>query len=99
MPVSQMLHSLTSSELTEYMAFDSLEPIGEPRADLRAGIIASTFVNHSMSPPKRAATAVDFMPFVKKRSGPIKLKDPAEHGKLIATSLFAGLSVKSHRKN
>ncbi len=84
-----MLQQVTSYELAEYMAYDRIDPIGEARADLRAGILASTFVNHSMSPPKTPARPVDFMPFVAgRRQGPIKLANAVEHAKLLARSLF-----------
>lgn len=95
MPVDRMLSEMSSVALTEYMAFDRIEPIGETRADLRAGIIASTVANHSMSPPKHPARPVDFMPFVKKPDGAVLIKDPAQHGKLLANSLFGKLPDKT----
>ena len=79
---------MSSGEMTEWMAFDSIEPFGEQRADLRAGIIASTVANYSMNRPKSPVRPADFMPFIGKPSGPVLLKDPVEHGKLIAQSLF-----------
>lgn len=82
-----MLRRTTSSELAEYMAYDRLEPIGEARADLRAGIVASALVNHSLNPPKTPTRPIDFMPFAKPQ-GPIRLDNPAEHGKLLAKTLF-----------
>lgn len=86
-----MLQRLTSRELAEYMAYDRLEPIGEARADLRAGILASTFVNHSISPPRRPTKPVDFMPFARSFASSqeaVALADPDEHGKLLAKTLF-----------
>ena len=89
MPVRVMLAQMSAYELAEYMAFDRIEPIGEPRADLRAGIIASAIVNHSMAPPKAPAKPLDFMPFAAgARRGPIKLSSAVEHAKLLARSLF-----------
>ncbi len=82
---------MTSSELAEYMAYDQIEPIGEARADLRAGILASTFVNHGASPPRRPVKPVDFMPFARAFSPAgeaIALSDPDEHGRLLAKTLF-----------
>lgn len=86
-PVGEMLTRMTSSEISEYMAYDRISPFGEERADLRAGIVASAVVNHSMSPPKRPSKPSDFMPFVKS-AGPLLLADPVKHGQLIAGSLF-----------
>lgn len=93
-----MLHRLTSSELAEYMAYDHFEPIGEARADLRAGILASTFVNHSASPPRSPVKPVDFMPFARAWASTgeaIALPDPEEHRKLLAKTLF-GDRVSRH---
>lgn len=94
----QLLSEISSSELTEWMAFDAIEPFGDPRDDLRAGIVASAVVNHSMSPPKQPTKPVDFMPFVKsKSSGPIVIKDPVEHGKLLAATIFGKLNPHGPR--
>jgi len=66
------------------MAFDRIEPIGEPRADLRAGILAACFVNHSMSPPRAPARPVDFMPFAKRHDeAPTLLADPDAQSRLL----------------
>ena len=60
MPVAEMLARMSAHELTEWMIFDSIEPIGEPRADLRAGIIASLVWNANWTAKK---TPFDFMPY------------------------------------
>lgn len=93
MPVRTMLSQLSSADLTEYMAFERIDgPIGEVRADLRAGIVASTVANHGMSPPKSPLRPIDFMPFAKPGGGgQIKLANAVEHGKLLAKTLFGGL--------
>ena len=97
MTVRQLLDSISSSELSEWMAFDAIEPFGEPRADLRAGLVCASVVNHSMAPPKEPARPLDFMPFThgkqSRQRGPIQLKSLVEHGKLIAKTLF-GPKVK-----
>jgi hypothetical protein len=43
--VRELLARVDSHELTEWMAFHNLDPWGEYRADLRAGIVASTVAN------------------------------------------------------
>lgn len=53
MPVGQLLARISSRELTEWQAFYRLEPFGEERADLRAGIIASTMANTARDPKQR----------------------------------------------
>ena len=44
------------------MAYDSLEPFGEERADLRMGVIASTIANVNRGKNTKAFSAQDFMP-------------------------------------
>lgn len=83
-----MLARMSSSDLAEYMAYDAIEPFGESRADLRAGIVAAAVANHSMSPPKTPARPVDFMPYLQRNDEPILLADPNQHGDLIAKTLF-----------
>ncbi len=36
---------MTSEELSEWMAYDKLDPVGEYRGDVQAGIIASVLAN------------------------------------------------------
>ena len=55
-----MLSRMSARELAEWRAFDAVEPIGEPRADLRAGIIASLVWNANWTSRK---TPFDFMPY------------------------------------
>lgn len=64
MPVGQLLASVSSRELTEWQAFFRLEPFGEDRADLRAGIIASTVANTARDPKQRKKPFLprEFMP-------------------------------------
>jgi hypothetical protein len=56
------------------MAYASLEPFGEERADVRAGIIAAVIANANRDRKKRPDpfTPADFMPFVKREpAGPL----------------------------
>ena len=89
----RLLAEITSAELTEYMAYERLEPFGEARADLRAGIVASTVANHGMSPPRRPMRPLDFMPLVREPDAPIRPADPDQHAALLAKTLF-GDNVK-----
>ena len=64
-----MLREITWREFLELQAYSALEPAGEERADLRAGIIASAIVNALIaanSDPRkgrpRFTKPVDFMP-------------------------------------
>lgn len=88
MPITQMLQQTSAHDLAEYMALERIEgPFGDLRADMRAGIVASAVVNHSMSPPKTPTKPMDFMPFVK-RQAPVQIGNLVAHGKLLARSLF-----------
>lgn len=62
--VDQLLNEISSRELTEWLAYNEIEPIGEGRADLRAGIIASTMAEIHRDPKKRQKPfeAAEFMP-------------------------------------
>lgn len=53
---------MSSRAFAEWMAFDRLEPIGEGRADLRAGIIASTVFNMNRGKDTPARSPSDYMP-------------------------------------
>ena len=53
MTVRELLARVSSRELSEWMAYAKIEPFGEVRADLRAGIIASTVANTARDPKKR----------------------------------------------
>ena len=62
MSPSEVLSKHTSKEMTEWAAFLQLEPHGEDRADLRAGIVASTIANANRKKGTRAFKPSDFMP-------------------------------------
>lgn len=63
MTVQQLLHQMDSRELTEWMAYYSIEPWGEERGDLRAGIISATVANRGRGKGEKAHKPEDFMPF------------------------------------
>jgi hypothetical protein len=89
MTVRQLLASLDSSELTEWMAFDSLETIGEARAQICAGIVAATTANHGSRTLPKPYKASDFMPFLKQpEEKPILLDDKEKQSALIMKLAF-----------
>lgn len=55
---------MTSLEFTEWIAFANIEPIGELRSDLRAGIISAQIANAFRDSKKHSKpfTPADFMP-------------------------------------
>jgi len=60
-----MLREMRPYELAEWIAFFGINPWGEERADLRAGIVASTLANVNRDPKRRPEPyrATDFMPY------------------------------------
>ncbi|HEX6827845.1 MAG TPA: hypothetical protein VF104_02570, partial [Burkholderiales bacterium] len=69
----------TAAEFTDWQHYAAAEPFGETRADLRAGIIASTVANYAGKmrrdglPP---AVPTDFMPFVDRPAEPEPEAEP-----------------------
>jgi hypothetical protein len=62
MTVRELLARIDSKELAEWMVYYSLDPFGNERGDLQAGIIASTVANAN-SGKGRAFQPSDFMPY------------------------------------
>ena len=62
MTVGELLSRISSRELSEWRAYCGLEPFGEDRADLRAGIVASTVANVFRKSGTKPYKAQDFMP-------------------------------------
>lgn len=67
MTVKELLERVDSKELTEWMAYYTLEPFGQPADDLRMGIIASTEANAHRDPKRKAFTPNDFIPDYSKK--------------------------------
>lgn len=60
---------MSSADIAEAMAYDRIEPFGEHRADLRAGIIASTIANvNRTKKTDKEYKPVEFMPTFKPRT-------------------------------
>lgn len=58
----ELLASIDSAELTEWAAFDLVEPFGGKRGDFQAGIVAATIHNYSGHATK-GKSPFDYMPF------------------------------------
>ena len=52
------------------MALYKIDPWGEGRADLRAGIISSTLANVNRGPKSQPLSPIDFMPYHEKPEPP-----------------------------
>ena len=59
---AELLRRISSAELTEWIAFDQIDPIGDERADLNAGIVASTLANCNRGEATEPFKPADFMP-------------------------------------
>jgi len=57
-----LYRALSSADFAEWMAYDQIEPFGESRADLRAGIIAATTANVWRGDDVEPFEPSDFMP-------------------------------------
>ncbi len=62
--MSELLRTLSSEELTEWIAYHGISPIDDARGDLQAGIVASVIANAHRSPKTPAFIPVDFMPHI-----------------------------------
>ncbi len=61
-----MLAEIDARELAEWEAFYNIDPFGEGRDDLRAGIICSTIHGMAGKIANKAMAPADFMPFLTK---------------------------------
>lgn len=53
---------MSSKDIAEAMAYDQINPFGEERADLRAGVISSVIANVNRKAGSKSFTPQDFMP-------------------------------------
>ena len=94
MTVAEMLHRISSAELTEWIAYAKIEPFGELRNDLRAGVISATIATYAGKSLKDDAEVepADFfhtLPGSKSLSnGPILLDDKEAQSELIKNAIF-----------
>lgn len=58
-----MLASISSSQFTEWMAFDEIDPIGERRADLRNAMVMRMHISMNTPKGKTPPTIHELMPF------------------------------------
>lgn len=59
--VDGMLRAMPAALLSEWMAFDELEPFGEQRGDLRSALVAMTVANAQRGPKQKPFTIQDFL--------------------------------------
>ena len=71
------IESMSSLQLHEWMAYHGIEPLGEQRADLRAGMIAAE-IHNSSGFATQAKSAGDYMHFRDKSTTQERVPDPRE---------------------
>jgi len=69
MTVEELGERMSSKELSEWIAFNAISPIGDDRADLRAGIVASVVANCHRT-KGQPFKPIDFMPFASDDQSP-----------------------------
>jgi len=79
----------------EWIAFHSLEPWGEERADLRAAIVASTIANVNRAKGQPAFKVADFMPEFDRAAR----RQTPEQMQMILRSMAGVLQQREQRKN
>lgn len=84
---SEFLKRMRPSELGYFAALYRIDPWGEQRADLRAGIVASTMANINRDPKKTPPfKATQFMPY--------HYVDPVKQNAVLRDNLLAAFNVK-----
>lgn len=76
MTVGEMLDRMSAAEYATWMAVARIEPMGEYRADLRAGIVSSTIFNMNRGKSTAARSPKDFMPIQRDQERWVKEHDP-----------------------
>jgi len=98
--VDRLLAELSTREFDEWLAYYQIEPWGEERGDVRAGIIASTIANVNRNPKQRRKpySPKDFMPVYDK---PPKRQQSTEEMLRMAemiTAAMGGQDLRAKRK-
>lgn len=89
--VRELLASIDSNELTEWMAFERIEPFGGLHDDFRAGAICAAVTNPYVPKDKPSLGASDFMPTLKRfmvDAAPRLPDTPEAHAALLDAVLF-----------
>lgn len=70
--LEELLAGISSEELSLWMAFDDIEPLGDVRMDLGFGVVASTLANIHRDTKKRpqAFLPQDYMPLWQRQRPP-----------------------------
>lgn len=83
---------MSSAEFLEWMVYYGLEPFGELRGDLRAGVIASTIANVHRDKKSKSFKPSDFLLF--SETGQESQPETPEEQKQAVINLFRGIGLK-----
>lgn len=102
MTVRELLQRIDSYELSEWMAYYSLEPFGQDRGDIGPAIVAATVANANRVPDTPPYDLKDFLPTFELE--PEKdLQSPAWRQQLaiveLLNSAFGGEDLRSSNGN
>lgn len=91
---------MDSAEITEWMAFERLEPFGGLHDELMLGQVAAVVANVNRNEKVRPEpfTPADFGPGLRKALGeraPVLLADPKAHSDMLLRRLFPGSAKKA----
>jgi len=95
-----MLKHMACSTYLDWMRYAALEPFDQQRADLRAGIIASTIVNVAMGltgSKGRLTTPSDFMPFSSEPEPPRQTADQLYQKIRVLNRLLGGRVIDERK--
>ena len=67
MTIQQLLDNMDSQELSAWIAYDSIQPLGELMDDFRTGMVCSVVANANNGKRGKALSPADFMPYYKKK--------------------------------
>jgi hypothetical protein len=84
--VHELLERVSSAELTEWLAFDRVEPIGAWRGDYNFAMLAALYANANRKKGSKPFKTVDFMPV---------LPDNDPGGEAKALAMFQMLAAQS----
>lgn len=98
MTVREMERRMGAREYADWLAYYAAEPFGEDRADLRAGIIASTIANVNRGKGDKPYKPRDFMPFAPPEPE-IIVPENAAHEALLVSNLISSLGLPIIEKN
>lgn len=90
MSVRRAQTEIDAAEFAEWRAYYELEPWGQERADLRAGIVASVIANTAPGRHGKAFMPVDFMPRYGERRRKIPMTQSQLHAVFRLNTQLAG---------